>query len=169
MTQTTTRTLILMRHAEPVSSMEDSARPLSVQGRRQAELMASWIRLSGAGIEEVRSSDRLRARQTAEALGRRLELSPGRVREWKALAPDADPSIAVSDLESDPRNVALVGHLPHVERLASTLLAGDPSAVAMQIGHAAAVVLMREGERWTLRTVIAPSDVQALDQASRSG
>ena len=169
MSQAATRTVVLMRHAEPVSSMEDSARPLSVQGRRQAELMASWIALSDAGIVEVRSSDRLRARQTAEALGRRLDLSPGRIREWKALAPDADPSVAASDLESDPRNVVLVGHLPHVERLASVLLAGDPVAFRMQLGHAAAVVVVREGERWTLRTVIAPADVQALDQASRSG
>jgi phosphohistidine phosphatase len=161
--------VVVMRHAEPVSSMEAASRPLSVQGRRQADLMASWIAAVGIEPEEVRTSGRLRAKQTAEGLARRLGLPPGRVREWHALAPDANPEVAAADLDSDPRRVVLVGHLPHVERLASILVAGDPAALHLEMGYASAVVLAKTGERWAIRALLGPADVLALDQESRIG
>jgi phosphohistidine phosphatase len=161
--------VVVMRHAEPVSSMEDATRPLSVVGRRQADLMASWIAAAGVMPEEVRTSNRLRAKQTADVLARRLGLPPGRSREWNALAPDADPAVAAADLGSDAQRVVLVGHLPHVERLVSTLVTGEPTLVHLEMNYASAVVLTKTGERWAIRAALGPADVLALDQDSRGG
>lgn len=169
MTASAVQVVVVMRHAEPVSSMEDSTRPLSVEGRRQADRMASWIAAAGVTPAEVRTSNRLRAKQTADVLARRLGLPPGRLREWNALAPDADPAVAAAELDADPQRVVLVGHLPHVERLASTLVAGNPTALRLEMGYASAVVMTRSGERWAIRAVLGPSDVLALDQESRGG
>lgn len=169
MTASAVQIVVVMRHAEPVSSMEDAARPLSVEGRRQADLMASWIAATGVAPDEVRTSNRLRARQTADVVARRLGLAPGRSREWNALAPDADPAVAAADLDTDPRRVVLVGHLPHVERLVSTLVAGDPTLTHLEMDYASAVVLTKTGERWAIRAALGPADVLAFDQESRGG
>ncbi len=71
-------TLVLVRHAEPVPQddprFEQNDRPLSAEGRRQAEQLAD--ELAGLGIEQVYTSPYPRAMQTVEPLARRLGLDP---------------------------------------------------------------------------------------------
>lgn len=69
-------TVLLVRHAEPVApgvpGYEENERPLSADGRRQADLLAE--RLMGEDISAVYSSPYPRARQTVEPLAERLGL-----------------------------------------------------------------------------------------------
>jgi len=71
-------TIFLIRHAEPLPHHAwhgtDQSRPLSPHGLRQAEWMGR--RLATAGIVTLLSAPHQRCRQTAEAIGKLLGLSP---------------------------------------------------------------------------------------------
>jgi phosphohistidine phosphatase len=76
--------LILWRHAEAeeaADGMDDTARPLSQRGEKQAARMAAWLDRQLPDGLRVLASPAWRAEQTARALGRkfkmRAELLPG--------------------------------------------------------------------------------------------
>lgn len=64
--------LYLIRHAQQASMLCNVDVALSAAGRRQAELAAE--RLAGYPLEALYSSTMLRAKQTAEIIGRRIGL-----------------------------------------------------------------------------------------------
>jgi phosphohistidine phosphatase len=50
----------------------------------------------------------------------------------------------------------LVGHLPHLSRLASALLLGDPGREIVRFRMGAIVCLVRAEGRWLLQWVLTP-------------
>jgi phosphohistidine phosphatase len=50
----------------------------------------------------------------------------------------------------------LVGHLPHLSRLASWLLIGDPGKEILRFRNGGIVCLARAGGRWLLQWILAP-------------
>jgi 2,3-bisphosphoglycerate-dependent phosphoglycerate mutase len=78
-------TLLLVRHAEPVPArdprFEENDRPLSDEGRRQADRLAE--QLAGRGVEAIYSSPYPRSIQTVEPLAERLRLESVIVEELR--------------------------------------------------------------------------------------
>ena len=111
---------------------------------------------AAVGIAEIRHSGLARARQTAEILAARLA-SPRGVREVGGLRPNDDPAVVRSGLEAARDSVMLVGHLPHLARLASLLLAGDPAAVPIRFAPGAVACLTREDDGWALEWLVTPA------------
>ena len=72
--------LILWRHADaaPVTndSEPDIGRRLTGKGRKQAALMAIWLERHLPDSVKVLASPAMRARETAEALGRKVVIMP---------------------------------------------------------------------------------------------
>lgn len=66
--------LILWRHAEAEDGLDDLKRELTDKGRKQAARMAGWLNSRLASDASLLSSPAVRARQTAEALGKRLQI-----------------------------------------------------------------------------------------------
>lgn len=69
--------LLLIRHALPIRLEVDNGRAdpeLSEEGRAQADALAGWVRSDD--VEVVYASPLVRARETAEPLGRALGLEP---------------------------------------------------------------------------------------------
>jgi phosphohistidine phosphatase len=54
----------------------------------------------------------------------------------------------------------LVGHTPHLARLASLLLTGDPEGDFIDFSMGGVACLRREGDRWRLRWLITPEAAQ---------
>ncbi|MHC4547796.1 MAG: phosphohistidine phosphatase SixA [Planctomycetota bacterium] len=148
--------LFLVRHGEATSKMQDPARPISEAGRAAAARMARWLAATGAcAPAEIRHSPKLRARQTAEILGHAL----GDVarQEVDGLAPLDDVGPVAQALAGERADLMLVGHLPHLDRLASRLVAGDAEAALLRLRPAGVVCLERDEEdRWTLAWAVAP-------------
>lgn len=136
--------------------MDDPARPLSGAGRERALRTASWVAGLGLPLDEVRHSGKTRARQTAEILAERLGLGPDRVRAVAGLSPLDDVEDLAVGLESERGRVALVGHLPHLARLASRLLVGDPERLGLVFPDAAAALIARAGGGWHLLALVSP-------------
>ncbi len=118
------------------------------------EAVAAFLR-GKIGPVTILHSGKLRARQTAEVLA--ASLTPGsRPEETDGLEPLADPKVWAARAEKAEGDLMVVGHLPHLERLASLLLTGEEGArpVAFRMGG---VVCLEKGEGgWAVRWAVTP-------------
>ncbi len=147
----------LVRHGEAKSEHEDPKRPLSGPGRKGVEKVARALAAKRITVGEILRSDKLRAKETAEILARSLLPRAG-VREIRGLAPEDDPWLAKGVLEAASEPLMLVGHLPHLSRLASLLVKGDPGRQVVDFQPAAAVCLCRADGTWEVRWTLTPAE-----------
>jgi phosphohistidine phosphatase len=107
-------------------------------------------------VERIFHSGKLRARQTAEIIGEALRPSAG-IMETDGLAPLDDPLIWVGRLSGMTEDSMLVGHLPHLQRLAALLLGGaaEKKVVAFTMGGIVALERDDEGN-WSLAWMVRP-------------
>ena len=136
----------LVRHGDAMPETEDPARPLSVPGRAEVAELGRAAVARGVTAAEIRHSGLLRARQTAELLAAVLH-PPGGVRGVAGLAPQDDPDVTAGELEAAGEPVMLVGHLPHLGRLAARLT-GSPTEI--ELGTATMLCLARGHRGWTI-------------------
>ena len=116
--------LYLLRHAHAGSpeawTGDDAARPLSPKGERQADRLGRF--LAAAAIEPgvLISSPKLRALQTAEIVGRHLDVA---VTTDERLAGGLDLATIEAILRDAgrPDHVILTGHDPEFSELLATL------------------------------------------------
>ena len=139
----------LVRHGEAVSQALNGERPLTSGGRRDVERLGQAAAKRGIQPDKIFHSGLLRAQQTAEILSESLGPVKG-VRESVGLRPDDDPVIAKAELESSTVSLMLVGHLPHISRLASFLVAGNSDQELVQFAPATVLGLSYENYRWKI-------------------
>ena len=148
----------LVRHGEAKPEYEDPQRPLSDRGRRDVERIARALSEKKIAGVEILHSGKLRAKQTAEIIARFL--SPGRrARQITGLAPDDDPVLAEAELEAADGPVLLVGHLPHLGRLAALLVTGDAERSVVEFPPATVVCLSRVDGAWKVAWSLTPDAI----------
>lgn len=147
--------LLLWRHAEAEDNDgDDLARRLTGRGVKQAAAVGRWILAHHAKRLRILVSPAKRALQTADALGLEYEIADG-------IAPAAASSdlMAAADWPDAGGSVLLVGHQPSLGRLASVLLFGRETDLAIKKG--ALWWFVRDGRRipceTVLQAVIAPN------------
>jgi len=149
--------IYLIQHAESVSEKEDPQRPLSDEGKVTMEKVGSLAARLGINPDMIYHSGKLRAKQTAEALAQHLQLSD-KVRERPGLAPLDQVSPTADWLEkeaaSGTRSLAIVAHLPFLEKLASLLVAGNEENGVVAFQHGAIVKLVSAGRKYAVQLVI---------------
>ena len=148
----------LVRHGEALHESEDARRPLSERGRRDVEAVARAVAAKKIDVEAVHHSEKLRARETAEIIARAVRPRTGVV-QVSGIAPEDDPEIAKADLDAAAAPVMLVGHLPHLARLASLLLTGDSERATVEFSTATIVCLSRESGHWRFLWSLSPDDL----------
>ena len=146
----------LVRHGDALSASEDPKRPLSPAGRRSVTDVARLARERDVAVSAIYHSGILRAEQTAEILAQFLAPRAG-VAEISGLLPEDDPEIGRAHLEAAQQPVMLVGHLPHMRRLAALLVSGDPDRTVVDFGPADLICFSREGLQWRISWHINPS------------
>lgn len=146
----------LVRHGHALSTSEDPTRPLSIPGRQGVEMMATWLASRRVRFEEIRHSDKLRARQTAQVFAYRLGLGGGRVVQVPGLEPHSDPSPVAEDLRRDGRSVVIVAHLPLLSRLAGHLLGCPGQELPMRFDEATVLLLGRCGGGYRIEGLAGP-------------
>jgi phosphohistidine phosphatase len=149
--------IFLVRHGEARHESEDARRSLSEQGRRDVDAVARAAARK-IQIAAILHSDKLRARETAEIFGRLVAPKNG-VRQITGLAPEDDPEIAKAELESAGEPVMLVGHLPHLARLASLLLTGDSERPTVEFSTATIVCLSCKAGAWKFAWTLSPEEL----------
>jgi phosphohistidine phosphatase len=149
--------LYLVQHAESKRKEEDPSRPLSERGwediRRVAKYAEKYLRIR---VDQIVHSSKLRARQTAEVLGEHLHPTRG-VKVAEGLEPLADPKIWKNRLAEITEDTMIVGHLPHLSKLAGYLLTGDEGKEVVAFRMGGIVCLERdESGRWAVQWMINP-------------
>jgi len=147
--------LYLVQHAEAKPEQEDPARPLTDRGRREVERVARAAARAGLQVAHIAHSGKLRARETAEILAAEVS-PPGGVAQLAGLAPMDDPAIAQRAVEELTEHTMLVGHLPHLSRLASLLVVGDPALDIVAFRMGGIVCLEHQEGRWQVGWALTP-------------
>jgi len=144
--------IYLIRHAHAVTADEDPRRPLSAKGRSQVDEVCRVLREEGGfGPAEFWHSSLVRSRETAELLARGLGLEAPLVPK-PGLEPEDDPAGIAAVLEKEGRDIAVVGHEPHLGSLAALMIAGPGRApAALSFAKAGVLALSRKGGRWRPR------------------
>ena len=148
--------LYLAQHAAAYAKADDPERPLTPEGRHDAERMAAFLGDAGVQATRVLHSGKLRAAQTAEQLADRL--APGVEPEVsELLAPDAEPGPFDWQLGAWDADALVVGHQPFVGRLVAHLVTGDPERAAVAYQPGSVVCLERVGtDQWGIAWMVRP-------------
>jgi phosphohistidine phosphatase len=148
--------IYLVQHGDAKREKEDPSRPLSEKGIRDVEHVASHISRLNIEVKEVLHSSKLRAKQTAEIMAEKLKIEKG-ISETDGLAPLDDASIWEERLKKRHDSLMLVGHLPHLGKLASLLLCGDKERNVISFKMGGIVCLKRDDAgSWSLQWMITP-------------
>jgi len=153
--------IYLIQHAESKSKEEDPARPLTDEGRRTIEKVGEHLARLGISFDRVFHSGKLRAQQTAEILAGSLNINE-KIEAHAGLDP-LDPVKPIAqwlseDARQGVKSVAIVGHLPFLEKLASLLITGNETSGVVSFQYAGVVRLApkAQGQGYTVRWVLTP-------------
>ena len=150
----------LVQHAEALPSEEDPLRPLSEKGISDARRMGDYLqRHAGLDVHEVLHSGRERAAQTAEILAGSLKVACSVA---TGLKPSDDPGLWASQLALRVKDVMVVGHMPHLQRLAGLLLCNDDALSLLHFRNGGVVSMERDATGvWCIEWVLTPQVLPA--------
>lgn len=150
----------LMQHGRPVPKEEDPDRPLSDQGKGDVGRMSEFLKKSGVKIQEVFHSGKTRARQTAEIM--LSQLNPRlKAQERAGLSPLDDVKEIASQLIDAEQDLLIAGHLPHLGKLASLLVAGDEKVPVVSFQQGGVVCLEKDEEGgWSVAWMVVPEIIK---------
>ena len=144
----------LVQHGKSLSEAEDPSRALTKEGIDESTRTSEFLSQIGLSLSLIQHSGKARAQQTATILARFVG---GRTEQIKGLAPLDDPELMANLLGETSHDVMLVGHLPHLEGLASILLTGRADQKPVRFRNSGIVCLERnEDKTWSLVWLITP-------------
>ncbi len=145
----------LVQHGLAKSKEEDPARPLTPAGREAVERVARAAAAADVRPASILHSGKTRAQQTAEIFAANVNPAPG-VYAVEGLDPGDEPNRIRERVEQADEPLMLVGHLPHLSRLAALLLADTPEPEIVAFRNAGVVCLERQEGRFAVRWILTP-------------
>ena len=148
--------LYLMQHGRPVAKEDNPDRPLSDQGEKDVEKVADFLNKHGVRVEEAFHSGKTRARQTAEIMISKL--NPGlALGQRDGLSPLDDVKDIANHTKVAKKDLLIVGHLPHLGKLASLLITGSESVPVVSFQQGGMVCLEKDAEGlWSVVWMLVP-------------
>jgi len=149
--------LYLVQHGQAASKEENPDRPLTTQGRADVDTVAAFLaRHAGMDLSVIYHSGKLRASQTADAFAQ--QLGPDAVEAVDGLGAKDEPKVWGDRISERRDGMMLVGHMPHLSKLASMLLCGNPDDTCVEFQNGGVVHLVRheEDHTWSVKWVITP-------------
>lgn len=152
--------LLLWRHAEAAPTKPDIERALTIEGQKQAAIMANWLRSRLPNNTRILVSPARRAQETAASLG--MDFST-----CQALAPDAEPEsiLEIAGWPNASHNVLVVSHQPALGAAAALAITGHPHYWNVDIGNVWWLSTESPGEKENavLRAII-PAELAATQK-----
>lgn len=148
--------LYLVQHAEAKRKEEDPGRDLTDKGRLDIENVAHHLKRLNIQVRQIFHSGKTRAQSTATVLSWHLK-PPAGVEAVAGLAPLDEPEIWVDRIAPLDEDILLVGHLPHLGRLAALLMTGDKAKSVINFRMGGAVRLQRlAANQWAVDWMVLP-------------
>jgi len=149
--------LYLMQHGEAKSEAEDPERSLTVRGEEETQKISDAAKRLGIRPSRIYHSGKKRAEQTAGIISKALGLSP---QISKGLSPNDDVHPWVKRVSKEAEDLMIVGHLPFLEKLTSSLVCGDEGLKAVLFRYSAILCLeKKEPGRWAVDWLLKPEMV----------
>jgi phosphohistidine phosphatase len=142
--------LYLVHHADALPPEVDAQRPLSIEGRTHAERLAREIARMRVEPDVVWHSGKLRARQTAETFWRACN-PLAEFAAIRGLQPTDPPEWIKDTVTGDPREIMLVGHMPHLPRAYHLFVSGTSEGAPSDFPLHGIVALELVGDGWVER------------------
>jgi phosphohistidine phosphatase len=147
--------LYLVQHGEAKSAETDPTRGLTTKGIADVRKVAAHLQKLNLDVKRIYHSGKTRAYETASLLAEQLKSVKGVV-EAEGLGPQDDLQIWHELLKTLDEDVVLVGHLPHLRRLTSLLLCGEPERTVVHLKMGGMVCLRRLEDEWSLEWAVSP-------------
>lgn len=158
----------LIQHAEALPSEADPVRPLSEKGQADARAMGEYLlRHTHIYISGILHSGKERAAQTADLLAASFGITS---RPATGLNPSDDPAVWARQLTTSSKDVMLVGHLPHLQRLAGLLLGNDAGLSLLHFRNGGVLCLERDdAHAWRIEWMLTPALLPEGKKAGKRG
>ena len=145
----------LIQHAKAKTKDEDPERGLTDEGIAEAQKCFAFFSTQNPKVEFIWHSGKRRAAQTAELLSDMLGFKSA-VSEHASLSPNDDVREIAGVLQGSPGETVIVGHMPHLARLASFLLSGDERREVIRFRNSGVVCLENDESGWRLCWMVTP-------------
>jgi len=133
--------IYLVQHSLALDETEDPSRPVSEEGCLDITRTAGFLSLFDQPKPKlVFHSGKLRAQQTAEMFKEAWGLKTD-IDQVDDLSPNADPQVWAAKLKVIKDDLLIVGHLPHLPKLAGLLLCNDADANPITFKNAGVLCL----------------------------
>ena len=143
----------LVQHAE---AAKESPKDLTEKGRLDMENVSHHLKRLKVPVTQIFHSGKTRAQTTAKILAQHLN-PPSGVSEAPGLAPLDDPQIWSGRIAQMDEDIMLVGHLPHLGKLAAILLSGDQNRNVINFQMGGALRLRRMSpDQWAVDWMVIP-------------
>ena len=148
--------LVILRHAEALGSFADPARPLSPQGKIEAQQVGTKLDKMGIEVKDIFHSPKLRAEQTANIVATQLGGKP-KITQHENLLPNDPVEPITREILRRDESVMIVSHLPFVRYLTAVLVSLNKQKLP-DFPTCCAVVLEREDKigSWSILHVVTP-------------
>lgn len=110
-------------------------------------------------IDCIFHSMKLRAKQKSEAMAETLKID---IIKIKGLAPLDETEIIAERINNSDQFLMIVGHLPHLSKLAPLLLCGDKNKLIIFFQMGWIVCLQRNKKIWSVRWIITPENISDI-------
>jgi phosphohistidine phosphatase len=146
----------LVQHGEAKSESEDPERSLTEKGRLDVEKVSAFIQSMGLTVSCIWHSGKTRAAQTAQLLAPGLSSVKG-LSQREDLAPNSSIEAVKRDILEANEDIAIVGHLPFLSKLATSFLIGKESPELIAFRQAGIVCLERsQDSAWRIAWILVP-------------
>ena len=140
------------QHGLAIDKSEDPERPLSAVGIIQTQAVANQLRSSSIPISHIFHSGKLRAQQTAEIFFATLATpSPTLLH---GMSPMDNVEILINDF--DTNNALYVGHLPHLDKVISSLVTKNEKSRVLQFKNSGIVCLKNDNGLYSVCWYLTP-------------
>jgi len=149
--------IYLVQHGRSLSKQEDPHKGLSDKGTEEVKRIAQVASGYQVQVDRIIHSGKKRALQTAQILAEALNPEKGiTVAEGMNPLDDVIAFASTMDLDS---NCLLVGHLPHLEKLAAYWITGQDRKPVFQLQNGGILCLdrYRDSDQMVIRWALMPN------------
>jgi len=147
--------LYLARHGESLPPDVDPDQGLSEKGIGDTEAISRFLKPAHLEIKEIWHSVKKRAQQTAEILSFAITPRPILIQR-EGLKPMDLIEPLVEVIHSSEHNLMLVGHLPFMEKLLTTLVLKKEQISPVDFCGSCIVCLEGNGSHWQITWILSP-------------
>lgn len=151
--------IYLVQHAEAYSKEENPDRPITEKGRADIKKTAGFLgQTLKTHVAQIFHSSKLRAAETAAILENAVDTAAEPAID-DDLKGGADPRVWQERLTTLTGDQVLVGHMPHLQKLASLLVARNPDLIVVDFTNAGIVCLESNNDncnKWSLAWAVRP-------------